>query len=389
MRRVIFGMAAIVAASVAANIALANQPGQMRQGDPRMLFDRLDANSDGQVSMDEVPDGAPEHLKAMVKRADKNGDKKVSLQEMMQAVSQFAPGHPGARPRGSGPPAEGAGSVNRAGARSKASPPPASHGSQGPSRSTARSSGPPASRRPQPPATRGGQGSSSTASRTDSRRPAPRQRPPQTRPDRDSQQGHDPAAFFARLDRDKDGKLSLDEFTQGMRRVHAALGEGHGGPGRGPVGHPGTMTRSMRQAGPSSLPVGRPGMRYMAMRHQMMRGPGQAYPPMGHPRLGHPPIGRPGMGHPPMGPTAAVHQFAGKPGADARKIAEAHISAARDRQAAAVKMRGGDPAKRAEAIKKKAADAGKTTDREKAARAKRAAAEKTRAHEAQKSRERR
>ena len=94
-------------------------------------------------------------------------------------------------------------------------------------------------------------------------------------------------------------------------------------------------------------------------------------------------MGGPGMARPPMGPPAASNQFAGWPGPHAWQIAEARMNAARDRQAAAAKMRD-EFAKRAEAIRRKAAQADKTADHEKAAKAKRSAGEKSRAAQAAK-----
>jgi hypothetical protein len=54
IRRVIFGVASIVVVSVAANIALAHHPSQPPRGGLWMFSQHLDANHDGQVSMDEV-----------------------------------------------------------------------------------------------------------------------------------------------------------------------------------------------------------------------------------------------------------------------------------------------------------------------------------------------
>jgi Ca2+-binding EF-hand superfamily protein len=67
-------------------------------GDPREFFSRLDANKDGKLSKDEMP----ERLRENFARLDSNGDGFVSLEEFGQVMRQFAP--PGKAPPGKAPP---------------------------------------------------------------------------------------------------------------------------------------------------------------------------------------------------------------------------------------------------------------------------------------------
>ncbi len=123
-----------------------------------MLMKRLDANQDGAITKDEVPEQAPEFLKAMLKQADKDGDGKVTKEELA-ALRPMGP------PRGPGGP-------------------PAAAPSRGPGRG-----GPPAEALP---------------------RGLPK--PPSAE------------AIFKRLDKDGDGKLTLEEFTVGVKAAQAIVG---------------------------------------------------------------------------------------------------------------------------------------------------------------------
>jgi hypothetical protein len=154
-----------------------------------MMFQRLDRDGDGKVKLDEIPAGAPDFVRNMLKRADKDGDGLVTRDEFQAAMPQMGP-LPGGPPmgRGFGPPA---------------GPRPEMTSPRHPQ------AGPPRDKHPQPAAT-----------------------------------ARDPKIWFDRLDRDKDGQLSLDEFTAGMRMFHRAPGHSPrwsamrpGGPrGRSPWG---------------------------------------------------------------------------------------------------------------------------------------------------------
>ena len=63
----------------------------------RMLFERADANKDGKVSLDEVREERREGFKKLLARADKDGDKALSVEElrrMRAGVMQRPPGRP-------------------------------------------------------------------------------------------------------------------------------------------------------------------------------------------------------------------------------------------------------------------------------------------------------
>lgn len=149
---------------------------------PELPFKRLDANADGKVALDEIPEGAPERFKAMLKRADRNQDTFITAEEFAAAAKQHRPFGPTPGSRRPGPPA----------AASRRPGPP----------------GPPVGEGPL-----GGMGPPFMRGRGDGPPPfgprGPRAQPP------------NPKALFARLDRDKDGKLSVEEFTAGMRMIQA------------------------------------------------------------------------------------------------------------------------------------------------------------------------
>ena len=66
----------------------------------------------------------------------------------------------------------------------------------------------------------------------------------------------DPKEVFKQLDLDHDGKLSLEEFTAGMKRFHAMMAERFRGRAPIPPGGPQEMARRMHQrhegAGPTA-----------------------------------------------------------------------------------------------------------------------------------------
>lgn len=55
---------------------------------PQQRFEQLDANRDGKITADEIPQDAPEHLKALLKNADKDHDGAVTLDELKAFVRQ-------------------------------------------------------------------------------------------------------------------------------------------------------------------------------------------------------------------------------------------------------------------------------------------------------------
>ncbi len=57
---------------------------------PERMFKRLDANHDGKVTLDEVPEPRREMFKRLLARGDKNGDQALDEQEFVQAFAGFA-----------------------------------------------------------------------------------------------------------------------------------------------------------------------------------------------------------------------------------------------------------------------------------------------------------
>jgi len=145
---------------------------------PEVMFKRLDANHDGIITPDEISAGMPEPLKQLLKRADRNGDKKVTLAELTEAMKHRPPGPPR-----SGPPGQPA---HRDGPRPEGRLMPGQSWHQ----------------------------------------PAGREGRPSPKPPVASDRPHgapDLKCLFARIDRDKDGKLSYDEFAVGMKGLQHVL----------------------------------------------------------------------------------------------------------------------------------------------------------------------
>jgi hypothetical protein len=167
-----------------------------------MLFKRLDANHDGVITQDEIPANAPEPLKALLKAADKNGDKKVTLEEFKAALKE----HPLPKPPCGAP----------FGAPRGMTPPFAPGGGPGtgfwPPCPLGRPYGGPLGKAP------------------------------------------DFKKLFAEFDKDKDGKLTLEEFTEGMKRLHKTMMERARpkGPMAGGPMPPPPMPGMMPQWGPGS-----------------------------------------------------------------------------------------------------------------------------------------
>ena len=72
--------------------------------EPKQLFSRLDANGDGKVTLDEVPEQARPRIEKLLKRADKDGDEAISLEEFS---AMKPPGKPGKGKPGKGKPEAG------------------------------------------------------------------------------------------------------------------------------------------------------------------------------------------------------------------------------------------------------------------------------------------
>jgi len=193
------------------------------------LFKRLDVNKDGFITPDEIPAGMPERQKQMLIDADKKGDKKITLEELKAAFQERAKarqadrpeagpdGRPG--PRGDGQrrmgPPQGFGGFGGMGTgmgmpemrrgeggmagRPGMGPPSRPEGRPGPEQDAF---GPPARRRGD-----------------DQAQPGTWQRSLQgvraSLPELPNLK-----TLFDRLDTDKDGKLSFDEFKVGMTKLH-------------------------------------------------------------------------------------------------------------------------------------------------------------------------
>lgn len=189
MRRMLFLAPAICVIVLASTTAWAedSRGGRPRplppQGpfDPARLFNRLDAEKQGVISLDKLPERLPERLKEMLTKADSDGDGKVTREEFKAAFQA-------ARKRMAEP---------REGAAGKK--PPAR-----PDRT--RDTG-----------TRPGRPERSSDARRPGRTGPPR-RPAATRPPMP-----DLKIVFVRMDRDKSGELSLAEFTEGMRRLREQM----------------------------------------------------------------------------------------------------------------------------------------------------------------------
>jgi Ca2+-binding EF-hand superfamily protein len=183
--------------------------------DPKRLFERLDANEDGKVTLDEVPEQRRDQFRGLMERADQDGDEALSQEEFARATR-------GGRPR----------------------PDRATEGK--------RPEGGPEGRGKNRPEGRG-------------------QGRPEGRPD--------PRQFFERLDADGDGRVTLDEvpeqarprieqliqrvdknddgaitieeFTAMRRPGNAGKGRPEGRPGQGPPGKPGAARPNRPDRGPA------------------------------------------------------------------------------------------------------------------------------------------
>jgi hypothetical protein len=173
-----WSLATVVAVLVLPQIAAAEESKTLGPPGPEMLFKLLDANHDGVISEDEIPADAPEPLKALLKAADKKRDKKVTLEEFVAAVKEHPPVMPpfGMPGMGSGMPMPGM----------------------------------PGGR--MPPFGPGGPAVGWML-------PGPSGFP------QEGSLGKEPdlKTLFAKMDKNKDGKLTVEEFTEGMKKLHEEM----------------------------------------------------------------------------------------------------------------------------------------------------------------------
>jgi len=182
MRKGLFLLAAM--AVVALPLCLVAEDGRRGDGprpdvrpprpNPEVMFQRLDANQDGVITPEELPEGMPERLKQMLIRADENKDRQLTKDELIKA---FKDRKPGPRPE-AGPP-QPQRVVKKAPQGPQARPKVAMHQKKPPA--NVRFGAWPGMGGVQP-------------FRLDAR------------------------AIFNRLDRDKDGKLSFEEFAAGLHQ---------------------------------------------------------------------------------------------------------------------------------------------------------------------------
>ncbi len=231
MQRFIFvAMASAVLAVAAASAIAQDREGRRPrperpegQFDPTRLFDRLDADKEGVISLDKLPERLPERLREMLQKADADSDGRVTRDEFEAAMKQ-------ARKR----PQE---HREKALAERESRPSKDARGES--------------EKRPE--------GEAGKSKKSRDKGPAPEGRPPRgwpagggSRPPFPS-----PERLFARMDTDKSGELSLEEFSEGMRRLREhmmrraadacpPMGPPHGPP-RGPSWHRGPGGRPPRE----------------------------------------------------------------------------------------------------------------------------------------------
>jgi hypothetical protein len=194
---------------------------------PQRMFQRLDANQDGRIVLDEIPDSAPDFVKQMLKQADEDEDGVVTREEFQAAVRQRSP-------RGDAPP-QGWGR------------PPMGHGFGPPEGFPRGERGRPQDARPDAGPRPADRPQAKPAGRPEGAARAPGTGEP-------ARGAWDPQVWFDRMDRDKDGKLSLEEFAAGMRLFH----RGMTGPGR-PIAEAPRSPRGRQTWGPGPLAQPRAG----------------------------------------------------------------------------------------------------------------------------------
>lgn len=177
-----------------------NRQADARQN-PDRIFKRLDANGDGKITLDEVPEERKERFKPLIARGDKNGDGALDRTELRDAFA--AP--PGA-PAG-GPPERRGGDAKRLFSRLD---------KNGDGKLTADEA--PEERRTFIERLirrhdKDGDAALSLEEFGDARPERPDQGPPGDENRRRPPQGFPPAGLFMALDADRDGRLSSDEIA--------------------------------------------------------------------------------------------------------------------------------------------------------------------------------
>lgn len=243
MRQILLVSVMVVGFLFALQFLVAAEPEKGGPCGPESLFSRLDANHDGVISGDEMSADAPEPLKALLKAADRDGDKTVSQEEFTAALKEHPlprppfgmRGEPGQPPRHMPPPPPPSGMPMQMGWMPIAWMPIVGMPGNMPS---AMPSGMPGGMMPPPP----GNPAMGFAPHG-----MPHAGPAGRIPD--------PNELFHRFDKDNDGNLTLDEFTEGMKQLHKEISEharpmaGMPGPGR-PMEHWGPGP-----AGPQGCPA--------------------------------------------------------------------------------------------------------------------------------------